>query len=143
MPSSREMSSLEKHSPGISPRFFSQKTAQKEPEKKMPSTAAKATMRSANDERCASHHRSAQSAFLATQGIVSMAFRHSVFFLGSRMYLVLGPVDAAANTAEGRRGYAARIGPSAPRSVGGRRLVWDPATPRLTAEDRSLCPLPR
>lgn len=35
-PSSRLMSSFEKHSPGISPRFFSQNTAQKLPEKKMP-----------------------------------------------------------------------------------------------------------
>lgn len=41
------MSSLEKVSPGIRPRFFSQKMEQKEPEKKMPSTQAKATSRSA------------------------------------------------------------------------------------------------
>jgi hypothetical protein len=41
------MSSLEKQSPGMSPRFLSQKTAQKLPEKKMPSTQAKATRRSA------------------------------------------------------------------------------------------------
>jgi hypothetical protein len=34
---------LEKVSPGISDLFLSQKIAQKEPEKKMPSTAAKAT----------------------------------------------------------------------------------------------------
>jgi len=31
------------------PRFFSQKTAQNEPEKKIPSTAAKAMQRSANE----------------------------------------------------------------------------------------------
>lgn len=37
------MSSLEKVSPGIRPLFFSQKIAANEPEKKMPSTAAKAT----------------------------------------------------------------------------------------------------
>jgi hypothetical protein len=37
------MSSLEKVSPGISDLFFNQKIAQKEPEKKIPSTAAKAT----------------------------------------------------------------------------------------------------
>ena len=47
MPSSRLMSSLEKLRPGIKPRFLSQKMEQKLPEKKMPSTAAKATMRSA------------------------------------------------------------------------------------------------
>ena len=38
------MSSFEKVSPGIFPRFFSQKMAAKEPEKKIPSTAAKATI---------------------------------------------------------------------------------------------------
>ena len=48
-PSSREMSSLEKVSPGIFPRFLSQKMAQKEPEKKMPSTQAKPTRRVANE----------------------------------------------------------------------------------------------
>jgi hypothetical protein len=41
------MSSLEKVNPGIKPRFFSQKIAQKLPEKKMPSMHAKATKRSA------------------------------------------------------------------------------------------------
>ena len=45
--SSLEMSSLLKVRPGIRPRFFSQKMAAKEPEKKMPSTEAKATTRSA------------------------------------------------------------------------------------------------
>lgn len=40
------MSSLEKVSPGINPLFFSQKIDAKEPEKKIPSTAAKATTRS-------------------------------------------------------------------------------------------------
>lgn len=37
------MSSLEKVSPGMSPLFFSQKIEAKDPEKKIPSTAAKAT----------------------------------------------------------------------------------------------------
>ena len=46
-PSSREMSSLANERPGRRPRFLSQKTAQKAPEKKMPSTAAKAMRRSA------------------------------------------------------------------------------------------------
>ena len=42
-PSSREMSSLLKVSPGMSWRFLSQKIAQKEPLKWMPSTHANAT----------------------------------------------------------------------------------------------------
>jgi hypothetical protein len=41
------MSSLLKVSPGMSPRFFNQKIAQKLPEKKMPSMAANATSLSA------------------------------------------------------------------------------------------------
>ena len=41
-PSSRLMSSLEKQRPGMSPRFFSQKIEQNEPEKKIHSTAANA-----------------------------------------------------------------------------------------------------
>lgn len=44
--SSLLMSSLEKVSPGINPLFFNQKMDAKEPEKKIPSTAAKATTRS-------------------------------------------------------------------------------------------------
>lgn len=44
--SSLLMSSLEKVSPGIKPLFFSQKIDAKEPEKKIPSTAANATTRS-------------------------------------------------------------------------------------------------
>ena len=46
-PSSLEINSFEKESPGIKPRFLSQKIEQKEPEKKIPSTAAKATNLSA------------------------------------------------------------------------------------------------
>ncbi len=46
-PSSREMSSLEKVRPCMRPRFLSQKTLQKLPLKKMPSTQAHATSRSA------------------------------------------------------------------------------------------------
>ena len=41
------MSSLEKVNPGINPRFLSQKIDAKDPEKKIPSTAAKAIIRSA------------------------------------------------------------------------------------------------
>ena len=44
IPSSRLINSLLKQSPGIRPRFFSQKIAQKDPEKNMPSTAANAIM---------------------------------------------------------------------------------------------------
>jgi len=46
--SSREMSSLLKVRPGISPRFFNQNIAAKLPLKKIPSTAANATTRSGN-----------------------------------------------------------------------------------------------
>jgi hypothetical protein len=41
------MSSFEKVSPGMRPRFLSQKMAQKEPEKWMPSTHANASRRCA------------------------------------------------------------------------------------------------
>jgi hypothetical protein len=81
------MSSLEKQSPGISPRFFSQKMAQKEPEKKMPSTAANATMRSAKVALFLSVHRSAHSAFCITAGMVSIALNRCVFSSLSRMYV--------------------------------------------------------
>ncbi|MNE82150.1 hypothetical protein D3C80_1788500 [compost metagenome] len=70
-PSSREINSLENDSPGIKPRFFNQKIEQNEPEKKIPSTAANATNRSAKDPL--SIQRKAQSAFLRTQSIVSKA----------------------------------------------------------------------
>jgi hypothetical protein len=43
------MSSFEKHNPGMRPLFLSQKMAQKNPEKNIPSTAANAIMRSAKD----------------------------------------------------------------------------------------------
>ncbi len=49
--SSLLMSSLEKVRPGIRPLFFSQKMEAKEPEKKIPSTAAKATTRSPGGSR--------------------------------------------------------------------------------------------
>jgi hypothetical protein len=48
-PSSLDISSFEKVKPGIRPLFFSQKMAQKLPEKKIPSTHAKATSLTAND----------------------------------------------------------------------------------------------
>jgi hypothetical protein len=55
------------------PRFLIQKIAANDPEKKIPSTAAKAMRRSANVERWSEIHRRAQSAFFLTQGMVSTA----------------------------------------------------------------------
>lgn len=54
--SSLLMSSLEKVRPGIRPLFFSQKMEAKDPEKKMPSTAAKATTRSPGRDNSKSQH---------------------------------------------------------------------------------------
>lgn len=68
MPSSREMSSFEKVSPGIRPRFLTQKIAQKDPEKKIPSIAAKAISRSAKQSELLIHLK-AQLAFSETDGI--------------------------------------------------------------------------
>ena len=67
-PSSREMSSLEKVKPGMRPRFLSQKMDANDPEKKIPSTAAKATRRSANVEFLSAIQRRAHSAFALIQG---------------------------------------------------------------------------
>ena len=58
----------EKVSPGMRPRFLSQKIEAKDPEKKIPSTAAKATRRSPKTDCSSLIHLSAQSAFLAMQG---------------------------------------------------------------------------
>ncbi len=74
-PSSWLIISLLKHKPGIRPRFFSQKIAQKEPEKKMPSTAANPIMCSAKLADVVSHHLRAHCAFLWTHGTVSIARR--------------------------------------------------------------------
>jgi len=57
----------------MTPRFFSQKMAANDPEKKMPSTAAYATSRSAYGDFMSSIHRKAHSAFFLTHGIVSIA----------------------------------------------------------------------
>ena len=67
------MSSLLNVSPGITPRFFSQKMAANDPEKKIPSTAANATRRSAYGEFWSSIQRNAHSAFFFTHGMVSIA----------------------------------------------------------------------
>jgi hypothetical protein len=61
------MSSFEKVSPGMSERFLSQKIEQNEPLKKIPSTAAKATILSANKSELLIHLR-AQEAFLLMTG---------------------------------------------------------------------------
>jgi len=52
----------------MSPLFLSQKMAAKEPLKKMPSTAAKATRRDAKVEFLSDIQRRAQSAFLRMHG---------------------------------------------------------------------------
>uniref|UniRef100_A0A8W7PH27 Uncharacterized protein n=1 Tax=Anopheles coluzzii TaxID=1518534 RepID=A0A8W7PH27_ANOCL len=76
-PSSREISSFEKVSPGIRPRFFSQKIAAKLPLKKIPSTAANATTRSPKLAFLLEIQFSAQSAFRFTHGSVSMALNRN------------------------------------------------------------------
>lgn len=58
----------EKVNPGMRPRFLSQKMEAKDPEKKIPSTAAKATRRSPKTEASSEIHLSAQSAFFLMQG---------------------------------------------------------------------------
>ena len=58
-------------SPGIRPRFLSQKIDANEPEKKMPSTATNASRRSANVDQRSEIHVRAQSTFFLAQGIVS------------------------------------------------------------------------
>jgi hypothetical protein len=70
-----------KLSPGIKPRFFSQKMEQNEPEKKIPSTAAKAI--SLSEKVPFSIQRNAHSAFFFTQSIVSIAWKRESFSLGS------------------------------------------------------------
>jgi hypothetical protein len=62
------MSSLENVKPGMRPRFLSQKIDAKDPEKKIPSTAANATSRSAKVEFLSAIHLSAHSALALIQG---------------------------------------------------------------------------
>ena len=85
-PSSREISSLLKERPGIRPRFFNQKMEQKDPEKKMPSTQAKATSLCAKGES-GRIHSIAHSAFCFTAGDVSIALNRRAFSSGSRTSL--------------------------------------------------------
>ena len=72
-----------KVSPGMSPLFLSQKIAAKLPEKNIPSTAAKAMMRSAKEALLALIHLSAQSAFRLMAGMVSMALKSLSFSAAS------------------------------------------------------------
>ena len=78
-PSSRLMSSFEKVSPGISPLFFSQKIAAKEPEKKIPSTAAKAIILSPKPALSGLIQSRAHRAFFMMHGIVWMALNKRIF----------------------------------------------------------------
>mmetsp|Transcript_8228 Transcript_8228/g.20399 ORF Transcript_8228/g.20399 Transcript_8228/m.20399 type:complete len:213 (+) Transcript_8228:342-980(+) len=85
-PSSREMSSLEKVRPFMRPRFLSQKMAQKEPLKKMPSTHANATRRSAK-QVVDPIHLSAHCALRPTVGTLWMARIRWRFCAVSLMYV--------------------------------------------------------
>lgn len=71
-PSSLLISSLENVKPGIKPRFFSQNMEANDPEKKIPSTAAKAIILSPNVANVVPVHLSAQSAFSLTHGTVNV-----------------------------------------------------------------------
>ena len=86
-PSSWLISSLLKHKPGIKPHFFSQKIAQKEPKKKMPSMAANAIMRLAKLAEVVLHHLIAHCAFHWTHGTVLITRRRCSFFAQSLMYV--------------------------------------------------------
>ena len=79
------MSSFENVSPGMRPLFLSQKIEANDPEKKIPSTAAKAINRSAKVDCLSVIHFKAQSAFFLIQGIVSMASKRYVRRAGSLM----------------------------------------------------------
>lgn len=67
-PSSRLINSFENVNPGILERFLSQKMDANDPEKKIPSTAAKATSRSPKVDRSSEIQRMAQSALSFTHG---------------------------------------------------------------------------
>jgi len=77
-PSSLEMNSFEKVSPGIKPHFLIQKIAQNDPEKKIPSTDANAIKRSANELESLIHFK-AHSAFFFITGTFSIAFKRKFF----------------------------------------------------------------
>jgi len=68
------------------PRFLSQKIEQKEPEKKIPSIAAKAIRRSAKQSED-SIHLKAQLAFYLTLSMLSTASNRNYFSTASSMYV--------------------------------------------------------
>jgi hypothetical protein len=61
--------------------------AQKDPEKKMPSTAANAIVHLAKLAVVVLHHLRAYCAFCWIQGTVSITRRRCIFFVGSLMYI--------------------------------------------------------
>ena len=69
--------------------FLSQNMAQKDPEKKMPSTAANAMICLAKLALVGSHHVRAQVALWWTHGIVSVAQRICSFVAGSLMFVLI------------------------------------------------------
>jgi hypothetical protein len=72
-PSLGLISLLLKQSPGIRPQILSQKIAQKDPKKKMPSTAANLIMHSAKLAVVASHHLRDHCALRWMHGTISIA----------------------------------------------------------------------
>jgi hypothetical protein len=78
------MSSFENVRPGIKPRFFIQKMEANDPEK-MPSTAVKATRRSAKVDFWSEIHRMAESALRLIHGIVSTVSKRYSRRAGSLM----------------------------------------------------------
>lgn len=81
----RSAGRTENVNPGINPLFFSQKMLAKLPEKKIPSTAANATRRSAKTASGSLIHLSAQSALRLIAGIVSIALKRLLRSEASRM----------------------------------------------------------
>jgi hypothetical protein len=69
------------------PLLFSQKMAQKEPEKKMPSMAANVIMRLAKLALVGLHHLSAQFALRWMHGTVVMVWSRCSFSAGSLIYV--------------------------------------------------------
>jgi hypothetical protein len=86
-PLSRLISLLLKQRPGIRLHFFSQKMAQKDPEKKIPLMAANAIMGSARLAVVALHHQRAHCALCCMQGTVLIEWSRCVFFPMSLTYV--------------------------------------------------------
>lgn len=85
------MSSLEKVSPGIKPLFFSQKIDAKEPEKKIPSTAANATTRSPVKRQIDINHKNILGLILRSCDTSSKQSSKEEWrsFYGSMLHLIL------------------------------------------------------